>query len=1323
MALIGNIEQFQGKAEDFPTYLERMEHVFAVNAVEDQLKVSMFVTLAGPAVYQTLKNLTAPRRPQEHSYVEVTELLRKHYTPPTSEIYERFLFNQCNQKHDQGIADYIVELRKLANSCNFGQFLDEALRDRFVCGLRLEMVQKRLLTETELTFTSACQLAQAAELADKQVRTLSDNCSSSEGIHYVKKGKRLGGNNFPRGEPDKVERCRSCGRNHAKDRCPAANWRCFACNGKGHIKALCPTTKIGSLLQQEEDGSLVDSEFLYLNNVSSRVTAAHKLQLWLNDQPVVFEVDTGACKAVMSQNGFNRLFKIPLTKAVGKLHSITGKEIETVGECRLKVRYSGKVHCLVLTVIRSAREFVPLLGRNWLNKLFPNWENYFQQEKQLMNYVKEDEVAGLKEKFYEVFDLKGSEPIKDFEIKFTVKEEVKPIFRKAYSMPFALKPKVECKLKQMVSEGILKPVTQCEWASPIVVVSKKDGDVRICTDFRSTVNKAIKVDQYPLPTPEEIFASLAGGKWFTVLDLSGAYQQLRVHSDYQKFLTINTHIGMFQFTRLTYGISAAPAIFQCVMDQLLAGLPNVHCYLDDILIAAKSRDEAKLLVDQVLQRLSEKNVKVKWEKCKFYQKSVEYLGHVIDEDGIHPTDEKLKAIREAPVPSNLTQLRAYLGLINYYNKFVPRLATELKPLYQLLEKDRDFIFDDSCKAAFAYSKDLMTGNNVLVHYDPHKTLVLICDASSYGVGGVLCHREGGRERPVLFVSGTLSKAEQNYSQIEREALAIIFCMKKLHKYLYGRKFILVSDHAPLKTLFNPDKSMPVTAASRIVRWNIFLSAYNYQLEYRKGKQLYEADMLSRLPLPQPTKVDSYINSFNLTDNLPLTYEDIAKETDKDSTLRKVREYIRMGWPNHTNEDTEKAFFSKRNDLSLEKECIMLGVKVVIPESLRKTVLNLLHEDHTGIVRTKMLARSTLWWPGLQRDLEQLVTSCSVCQASQNATEKFLMSWPKTERVFERVHIDFFWREGRSYLIVVDSKSKWIDVHPMHKGTSAIETIEKLKVTFAVMGLPNIIVSDNGPPFNSDLFLRFCQVNGIVVLKTPPYHPQSNGTAERHVQIVKVALNKYLLQKSALSIEQQLVNFLFSYRNTPCASTGLSSNEYIFKNKPRTRLDLLKPSSGNGNPSFGESLERKNPATFIEGEKVWVGKLGPNIKEKFRLGTIIKPVSRTMYLVEVDRVGVYKHVNSLHKFVEKATNSNTTETAVPMPALRYPVCKPMSDKVIVNTKERVPQTDNVYINIEDKECKTAENIEEAPYDARNTIIPEQCLRRSERSSKAPQRLNL
>ena len=280
------------------------------------------------------------------------------------------------------------------------------------------------------------------------------------------------------------------------------------------------------------------------------------------------------------------------------------------------------------------------------------------------------------------------------------------------------------------------------------------------------------------------------------------------------------------------------------MENLLSDLHHVSVYLDDILVTGSDESDHLHNLHLVLQRLDEAGLTLKKSKCKFAVPTVEYLGHIIDEHGLHPSESKVRAIRDAPTPTNVTELKSFLGLINYYHKFLPDLATLVAPLHQLLRKDTKWMWTERQEEAFKKAKSLLHSDSLLVHYDEAKPLIVACDASSYGLGAILSHRmDDGSELPVAFASRTLSSAEKRYSQLEKEALAIIFAVRKFLDHIYGRRFILYSDHKPLQYLLSEMKQIPQLASSRIQRWAITLSAYNYSIKHKPGKQLSHADAL------------------------------------------------------------------------------------------------------------------------------------------------------------------------------------------------------------------------------------------------------------------------------------------------------------------------------------------------------------------------------------------------------------------------------------------------------------------------------------------------
>ena len=360
---------------------------------------------------------------------------------------------------------------------------------------------------------------------------------------------------------------------------------------------------------------------------------------------------------------------------------------------------------------------------------------------------------------------------------------------------------------------------------------KSDGEsIRICGDFKVTINQVSKLDQYPIPKIEDLFTKLAGGKTFTKLDMSQAYQQLVLDKESRKYVIINTHRGLFRYNRLPFGVSSAPGIFQRTMENLLQGIPGVVVYIDDVLVTGKSEEEHLAALEETLRRLKEAGLRLKKSKCVFMASSVIYLGYRIDAESLHPVPEKVQALKEAPMPCNVSELKSYLGLPTYYSKFLPNVSTVLAPLYT---NCYDTIASGSGhpnrrEPSHSRRNYSCLRSQLLVHFNPSLEIRLACDSSAYGIGAVLSHRmPDGSEKPVAFASRTLTNAERNYSRMEKEAMACVFGVKRFNSYLFGHHFILQTDHEPLQRLFNEKKSIPQQASSRIQRWALTLASYQY----------------------------------------------------------------------------------------------------------------------------------------------------------------------------------------------------------------------------------------------------------------------------------------------------------------------------------------------------------------------------------------------------------------------------------------------------------------------------------------------------------------
>ena len=415
----------------------------------------------------------------------------------------------------------------------------------------------------------------------------------------------------------------------------------------------------------------------------------------------------------------------------------------------------------------------------------------------------------------------------------------------------------------------------------------------------------------------------------------------------------------------------------------------------------------------------------------------------MDSESIHPLPEKIKAVQDAPQPLNVHELKSYLGLLTYYSKFIPNMSSTLAPLYRLLRKDVKWHWSAEEEATFKRSKELLTSSPLLTHFDPSLPLVLACDASAVGIGAVLSHRlPDGSEHPIGYASRSLSKAERNYSQLEKEGLSCIFGIKRFHQYIFGHHFLLLTDHKPLLALFNEHRSTSAQASARIRRWSLELSAYEYTLEFRDTHSHSNADALSRLPLPVlPATTDPPAEIILLLEHLaesPVTARHIQSGTQKDPVLSRVLQYTRRGWPESAKTDTQLSpFYHRKAEISVEDGCLLWGSRIIIPHHYRQDVLEELHEAHPGMTKMKGLARMFVWWPGLDKDIERNVRLCQACQSTQNSPPVApLHPWHWPTRPWTRLHMDYAGPIcGKMILIVVDSHSKWIDAFPVTSATS------------------------------------------------------------------------------------------------------------------------------------------------------------------------------------------------------------------------------------------------------------------------------------------------
>lgn len=1243
----GKIESFEVGVSNWDAYCRRIKQFIALNNIDKDLHVATLVTHVGVNCYELMCDLCAPDLPEQKSFEELETIVRQHLEPQRSEIAERHAFRQRKQRTGETVSEYLQNLKHLAKTCNFRDHLEVNLRDQFVSGLHDEAMRSRLFAERNVDYRRAVELALALEAAERHAAAAGGAADASggepagaEGLHRVQAPARSARAARPCGgagaaaATGRPRACPRCGREgHAAARCRFKNYTCDVCGQKGHLRAVCnrraatPGTGRGQFFLNDSD----DSDVSFFNLSTSGSDEPYLIHLNVSGKILNFEIDTGSKISAISKECYDKYFSnIQIVCKALKLKSYTGSVIKPLGYIVVDVSYLSIRKSLELYIIENGGP--PLMGRTWIRHLKLDFKDYHCHS--LADSNIDDCIKSLCKDFPEVF----AGGLGTFKSRMSLHlANSNPVFIKARPLPLALRGPVERELERLQRDDVIYKVERSDYGTPIVPIIKKNGEIRICGDYKITINPLLKDFHYPLPRIEDIFATLAGGEQYSKLDLSHAYQQILLTEESQPMTAITTHIGTFVYKRVPFGIKCVPEYFEKLIEETLSGLPSTVAFQDDICVTGSNKETHLKNLRAVLSRLRKAGLRVNFSKCEFFKNSVSYLGYRIDKNGLHTDERKIEAIVAAPSPRDVTELKSFLGLVNFYAKFCPNISEILKPLYGLLKKGIKWLWSENCENAFNKIKRFLSSGPVLAHYDARLPLILSVDSSAYGLGAVLLQRYAdGSERPVSCASRTLTPSECNYSQIDKEALAILFGVSKHHQYVYGRRFILRSDHRPLSYIFGKNKGLPQTAASRLQRYAVRLSAYNFDIEFVPSNKNCFADALSRLPLEGQLKknVDISVSYLHfIEDKLPVTYQKVQRETKNDLLLNKIIGYVKFGWPNNVSDPKEKPFFNRRENLFIENDCLVWGYRIVIPNSLRAVILEELHGGHIGVVKMKQVARNYVWWDGVDTDVERVCRECRACSSQRDEPPRApLQPWSWPADPWARLNVDFLGPyRGRYYLVILDAHSKWLEVENV-SSTSARAVITCFRKLFARFGLPKCIVSDNGPPFSSAEYQTYLNKNGIKRTLVAPYHPSSNGAAENAVRIVKRVLKKATVE--GVDCDLALCKFLFSYRNTEHCTTQKEPSVALLGRRLRGRLDLLRPDTS-AIVSEAQRLQTEahdargaRPRRFESGDPVLVRDYS-NKDVKWKEGVVTERSGPVSYKVKtIDNMHCRRHVDQL-----------------------------------------------------------------------------------------------
>lgn len=1288
-SLSSNMAEFvydKDNGHTFDAWFSRYVDLFDKDAgkLDDAAKVRLLLRKLSPPDHERYNSFILPKLAREFTFAETVEKLKSLFGATVSTFRRRYNCLQTTKEDGDDYLTYSCKVNKACVDFKLSELTEEQFKCLiYVCGLKSKQeAEIRMRLINKLNESADLTLQQIVEQCNSLVNLKQDTVmveGSSSTVNAVAYPKRTTSKHQSSSDSSKNREqprtpCWSCGGMHYNKDCRFRDHRCNECGKHGHREGYCAcfSTKSSSNSANRSDPKKKKNKRQPLSKIVTIRSIGQRrkfVDIEVNNVPLRLQLDTGSDISIISQRSWTRIGRPKAKPAVCSARTASGEPLELVAELECNITLNGITRegkCF----IASPNVHLDILGIDWMD-LFGLWDHPIVSFCNQVTTQSNQRVATLQAQFPEVFNselgLCNKTPVK-----LVLKGSPKPVFRPKRPVAYSMERVVEDELFRLQNLGILKKVDFSDWAAPIVAVRKPNGTVRICADFSTGLNSVLEPNQYPLPLPEDIFAKMANCRIFSHIDLSDAYLQVEVDQASQPLLTINTHKGLFQFMRLSPGIKSAPGAFQQLMDTMLAGLNCTVGYLDDILVGGRNEEEHQRNLQLTLTRLKEYGFTVRIEKCSFGMQQVKYLGQILDGNGIRPDPEKIAPIVSMPPPHDVSTLRSYLGAVNYYGKYVKEMRTLRHPMDQLLKAGVKFEWSPACQASFDRFREILQSPLLLTHYNPKLGIIVSADASAFGLGARIAHQlPDGTIKAICHVSRSLTSAETNYSQIEKEGLALVFAVTRFHRMIFGRKFILETDHKPLLAIFGSKKGIPTYTANRLQRWALTLLLYDFDIRYISTESFGHADVLSRLinrhirpdeeiviaNLEMENSIRSIINES--LEVFPLSFKMIQAETRADNTLQQVIRFVNSNWPSRKKDLSDpqvEQFYLRRDSLNVVDECVMYGERLVIPPKFRKRVLQQLHKGHPGVERMRSIARQYVYWPHIDEDIAKLVQTCNECSSVAKTDRKTnLESWPAPEKPWQRIHLDYAGpMDGWYYLILVDSFSKWPEVVRTREITTSA-TVRILRGIFARFGAPETLVTDNGPQFTSDAFESYCDKNAILHLKTAPFHPQSNGLAERFVDTFKRSLKK--ITAGGETLDEAIDTFLQCYRSTPCRSApdGKSPAELLVGRPVRTSLDLLRPPTQFHkieNSKQDAQFNRKHGTkarTYSPQDLVWT-KVFRNNKWSWDAGTVVERLGKVMYNVWLPTKQnlIRSHCNQMRTRYQSDEKQQATQTSAESP---------------------------------------------------------------------------
>lgn len=1189
----------------------------------------------------------------------VLKFLEETWKPRKSKMVSRAEFNTCFQHKEEPFSQYLVRLKQIITDCQYGNMKDELLCDRIVVGIVDQALREKLLEkEDELNLANCLKVCKAQEASINYSSIINQTTQRVKDNEVMQVWAQKPREKFKNKENTSLS-CKFCLGKHEfkKELCPAWGKKCRKCKKIGHFELACfklNKKQFNEMKNETQDEEESDEGELMIRSIKtgayqegSRIFA--EVELFVNNYWLEWkcQLDTGADESVIGMETLKKLLnddEPKIKKTMQPLYNASKEKMEILGEITIAAKFRGRKRnikfyvmplnhrpmlsgkmCVQLKLIKLCEEIK--IGEN-------DEETYKSQAKEIVK------------KYWNVFQGLGEF---EGEVELEIDEAVKPVIEAPRRFPLNVKEALKQELGRLEKMGVIvQEPNHTQWCSNILLV-KRNGKHRLCLD-PSSLNKALKRPNFQFSTVDELTPELEGAKVFTKVDAAKGFHQLKLTEESSKLTTFWTPFGRFRWTRLPFGIKSAPEIFQMRQQEMLADLQGTYVMADDVLVTGKGETMVEALKDhnsnleRLLHRLSLKGCKLNEDKLALCQPEIVFFGHVLCKEGLKPDPAKVEAIEKFKRPENQEAVLRFLGMVNYLAKFVPNLSATAEPLRVITRKDETFRWTQAEEDCFKKIIASVTKTVLLQFVSLKSPLVIETDASSFGLGSVLLQKN----LPVYFASRTLTSAEKNYSQIEKELLAIVFACKRFDQYLAGSRdeIIVRSDHKPLEEI----QKKPIHKVTKRLQVMLMaLQRYRIRIVHVPGKLMVLSDTLSRAPL-DTTKINfksdvevfeikreqefkEIVEQANMSSGVRIASKQLDRlraESRKDQVTRKLQEFINLGWPDHKLiPDEMKPYEKFKEELSTEDGLVFKLDRILVPLSLRKEFLEKLHANHMGMETTRNLARDTIFWPGINDQIKQKVNNCESCLKYSGAQRKLPMqSHPIPVKPFEYVSMDLFEvvykGKKRYFLIIVDHYSDYFELEEITDMTS-VTVINKCNQQFARHGLPKECVTDGGPCFQGK-FKEFLKELNVGHRASSPHHQQGNGKAESAVKIAKQIIKKCDDDNSNVWMA------LLNYRNTP-NKIGSSPNQRMFSRRTRA---LIPVKENKLDPRVEENVpeaiknRRENTARWYnqnttkhpemeEGQTVYF-KLNP--QKEWTPGRIKRQEKDRAYIVETKEGGEY-----------------------------------------------------------------------------------------------------